>query len=350
MKKKTNVSDKIHLFTVFSASLIILTAGIDAFLEHNSINGADIFIATAGFIAFLLIIIYGFTLTKTIIKPLLKIMEELNMESQDAAAASIQVEAASREIAEASIEESSSIQETAATLEETTSMICQNNTNTQEVAKLSEHEKNLSEKSYEEMVKLIEYMDKIKESSEEITKVVKVIDQIAFKTNLLSLNASVEAAKIGREGDSFAVVAEEIRNLSQKTEQASKDTEEIINKNILLVKEGHELALDVENSLSEIDKEAKKISNYMGEISTASMEQARGVEEIQKAVSQMEQATHMNAHSANECATAAKDLSHQADYVKEIISELSEIIKGTKEEEETQKSKEIRTAKVYVTQ
>lgn len=329
MSRGFNLVDKLHLFIVCSASSVILIAGFDAFLEHHSMPGADTFVATAGFLAFLAIIIGGWTLTGIVIKPILKAIEDLNLESAEAAAASSQVEAASQELAEATLEESASIQETAATLEETSSMIQQNSVNTQEAAALSKQAMAFAEKSYVEMKKLLDYMDKLKQSSEQIFKIAKVIDMIAFQTNILSLNAAVEAAKIGKEGNSFAVVAEEVGKLAHKSDEAAKSTEDMLATNMQLVSEGLTLAIDVEDALSDIDQESKKISALMDEISVASAEQARGVNEIHKAVAQMEIAVHSNAHSAEECSSAASSLSSQADCVKNIIDKLSLIVSSS---------------------
>lgn len=328
MNRALSSTEKLRLFTVFSASAIILIAGIDAFLEHNSFWFADGFIAIAGFIAFLSILMTGFTLANMLMNPLHKAVDELNMESAETAAASSQVEAASSELAEATLEESASIQETAATLEETSSMINQNNVHTQEAAALSKNAVKLSENSYSEMVKMLDYMEKLKQSSDEISKIVKVIDNIAFQTNILSLNASVEAARAGSEGNAFAVVAEEVRNLAQRSEEAAKNTEVIILNNIQLVDEGLLLANDVENSLAEIDQESKKINSLMEEISVASAEQSKGVNEIHKALAQMEIAVHTNAHAAGECASAARDLSSQSACVKAIVDDLTILVTG----------------------
>lgn len=326
MNSKVSVADKLRLFIVFSASAIILITGFDAYLEHHEFAAADYFIAIAGAIAFISVLLLGFSLINMLMKPLHKAIDDLNMESAEAAAASSQVEAASRELAEASLEESASIQETAATLEETSSMIQQNSLNAQEAAILSKDAMRFAEESYVEMQSMVDHMEKLQETSEEIFKIAKVIDNISFQTNILSLNASVEAAKIGREGNAFAVVAEEIRKLSQKTDEASKHIEEILSKNTELVEEGLTFSKDVEEDLSKIDQESKKISSLMDEISVASTEQAKGVNEIHKAIAQMEIAVHSNAHSADECAYAAKDLSLQADYVKDIVNNLNMLL------------------------
>lgn len=328
MNQSVSSFDKLRIFTFFAAASIFSIALCDVYLEHNSIPNADIFMAMAGLSAFFLINFVGFYLINSLMNPLHKVIDDLNSESAEAASASSQVEAASYELAEACLEESASIQETAATLEETSSMIQQTTSNTQETANLSKQGMINAEKSYEEMKKLLVYMDKLKDSSENIFKIVKVIDTIAFQINILSINASIEAAKVGKDGNSFAIVAEEIRNLAQRTDEAAKNTEDIITENIKLVNEGFVLANDVEESLSEIDSESKRINALMAEISVASVEQAKGVDEIHKAISQMEIAVHSNAHSADECADAAKSLSSQADCVKETVDGLSLIIYG----------------------
>lgn len=329
MKQNLNATDKLNLFTVFSSSTILLIGGFDAFWEHQGFANADAFVATASLITFLVINILGFALSHFLFKPLHKAIDDLKMESDETAAASVQVEAASSELAEASLEESASIQETAATLEETSSMIQQNSINTQEAAQITKQTMQLSEKSYSEMQQLLDYMEKLKISSNKIEKIMKLIENIAFQTNILSLNASVEAAKVGNEGNSFAVVASAIRDLAQKSDIQSKETEDIIKENIKLVNEGLNFAKDVEDSLSEIDSESKRISKLMEEIAQASTEQSRGVDEIHKAIVQMETVAHSNAHCADECASAAKSLSSQTFCVKGIINDLNLLIKGS---------------------
>jgi len=176
--------------------------------------------------------------------------------------------------------------------------------------------------------KLMGTMQELESSSNEISKIIKAIDEIAFQTNILSLNAAVEAARAGDAGKGFAVVAEEVRNLAQRSAQAAKDTESIIANNISLSKQGIEMAKEVDTSLSQIDVEVNKVDELLDEIAVATNEQAQGVAQINKAISQMEQVLQTNASTAEESASASHELSSQASSVKEIVETLRLMVQG----------------------
>ena len=169
-----------------------------------------------------------------ITRPIKHAIDGLNIGTEEVSAASSQVAAASQQLAEGTTEQAAAIQETSATLEETSSMVHQNRENTQEAASLAKKTKQFAEKSTWDMHHAMAAMEELKGSSNEIGKIIKVIDEIAFQTNILSLNAAVEAARAGDAGKGFAVVAEEVRNLAQRSAQAAKDTTVIIERNIEL--------------------------------------------------------------------------------------------------------------------
>lgn len=284
-------------------------------------------------IAILIIIVVAvlFTFVKDIVSSMDRITRELDLSSSEVSAASSQLEAASQKLAEGSTEQAASIQETSSTLEETSSMVQQNRDNTQQAAVLAKQSKDYANKSNSEMQKMMEAMEELKKSSAEISKIIKVIDEIAFQTNILSLNAAVEAARAGDAGKGFAVVAEEVRNLAQRSAQAAKDTTAIIESNINLSENGAEIAKMVQKSIVEIDDQSRKVSELLDEISVATNEQAQGIDQINKAISQMEIVLASNAQTAEESASASKSLSSQVQNLDSVIANLKSFVEGQKD-------------------
>lgn len=275
-----------------------------------------------------LLISLGLMIANAITKPIKKAIDGLNIGTEEVSSASSQVASAAQALAEGASEQAAAIQETSATLEETSSMVHQNRENTQQAASLAKQAKQYAEKSNDEMHKMSQSMTELKNSSNEIAKIIKVIDEIAFQTNILSLNAAVEAARAGDAGKGFAVVAEEVRNLAQRSAQAAKDTTVIIESNINLSDSSVNIAKAVRESVESIGEQAAKVSDLLDEISVATNEQAQGVEQIHKAVSQMEDALQSNASTADESASASRSLQEQAINVKEIVDSLIVLVDG----------------------
>lgn len=278
--------------------------------------------------SFGLLLTLGTMVSKMITGPISQAVGELDEGAHQVAAASEQLSAASEQLASGTSEQAAAIQETSASIEESDSMVRQNTDNTQEAAVLAKKTKEFADRSQDKMEKMTVSMGELKKSSDDIAKIIKVIDEIAFQTNILALNAAVEAARAGDAGKGFAVVAEEVRNLAQKSAQATKDTAKIIESNLLLSKQNTDMTQEVDSDIKEINLQAQKVSDLLGEIAVASKEQSQGIEQIDKAIKQMEQVLHSNASTAEESASASRELSSQADSVKDIVQTLLVMVEG----------------------
>ena len=229
-------------------------------------------------------------------------------------------------LAEGNTEQASAIQETASTLEETASMVSQNTENTRMAAGLAQQAKDAASKGSQQNMEMMESMTELKISSDQIAKIIKVIDDIAFQTNILSLNAAVEAARAGDVGKGFAVVAEEVRNLAQKSAQAAKDTAVIIESNISLSEKGVNASQRTNESLKEINTQVQKVSEIISEVAIATEEQNQGIVQINQAMSQMTIVTQSNSTIAEGNVSAIASLSEQVQNMKAAVSGLIALV------------------------
>ena len=171
----------------------------------------------------------------------------------------------------------------------------------------------------------------ITRTSEETGKIIKTIDEIAFQTNLLALNAAVEAARAGEAGAGFAVVADEVRNLALRAAEAARNTSGLIENTIKAVKQGNELTQATQEAFRENVANAGKVGQLVDEIAAASEEQAQGIDQINKAVSEMDKVTQQTAANAEESASASEELNAQAEQMKGYVSDLAAVIGGRRE-------------------
>jgi methyl-accepting chemotaxis protein len=175
---------------------------------------------------------------------------------------------------------------------------------------------------------MAEAVSEISRSSEETSKIIKTIDEISFQTNLLALNAAVEAARAGEAGAGFAVVADEVRNLAMRAAEAAKNTGNLIENTIRAVKKGNELTLATKEAFKNDVEISSKVGKLIDEIAAASQEQAQGIEQINKAVAEMDKVTQQNAANAEESAAAAQQMNAQAEVMKGFVSELDILAGG----------------------
>jgi len=321
---------------VIAAAASIADAGLNhteriAQETNNSLIVSSGIMVTGLMIALIVGAILSFVIIRSITKPITKVVKDLTEGSLQVASASGQLSDSSQQLAEGSAEQASSIEETASTLSESASMVQQNTENTRQTSLLVKATKKAAEDGNDQMDYMMSAMGDIKRSSDEISKVIKVIDDIAFQTNILALNAAVEAARAGDAGMGFAVVAEEVRNLAQRSAQAAKDTAGMIEGSIERSSKGVEIAEKVAKSLKEINVKADKVDDIMQEVLVASQEQTQGISQINKAIEQMEQVTQNIASNAEESSAASEQLNAQAESMNDIVDSLRKMVYGSSE-------------------
>ncbi|MDR1519298.1 MAG: methyl-accepting chemotaxis protein [Planctomycetota bacterium] len=266
--------------------------------------------------------------TRAIVLPINRIIERLSEDSERIAGASRQISDASQSLAEGATEQAASLEETSSALEETASMTRQNADNAARASETMQYTGTLFVKGSGYMSEMTASMADISESADRIGRIIKTIEEIAFQTNLLALNAAVEAARAGEAGKGFAVVADEVRNLAQRSAQAAQETTLLIQGAVDRVRKGSEVVGHLGKSFSDINESATTISRLVREITEATHEQAQGVDQVNTAVAQMDKVTQQNSASAEETAAAAERLSDQAAQLDDMVNNLARLVGG----------------------
>ncbi|HEC59616.1 MAG TPA: PAS domain S-box protein [Methylophaga sp.] len=245
------------------------------------------------------------------ISKLAETVKEINETASSIAMASSEISEGNIDLSQRTEEQASSLEETASSMEELTSTVRQNSDNARQANQLAANAREQAEKGGAVIKNAISAMTAISASSKKVTDIIGVIDEIAFQTNLLALNAAVEAARAGEQGRGFAVVASEVRNLAQRSASAAKEIKELINDSGEKVKEGSMLVDESGRTLEEIVIGAKKVGDIISEIAAAGAEQTQGIEQVNKAVTQMDEMTQQNAALVEEAAAASESLEEQ---------------------------------------
>ncbi len=223
-----------------------------------------------------------------------------------------QITKGNEDLASRTSEQASALEETSASMEEMTSTVKQNADNARQANQLAISAREAADKGGAVTVRAIKAMGEINKSSKKIADIITVIDEIAFQTNLLALNAAVEAARAGEHGRGFAVVAAEVRKLAQRSATAAKEIKGLINESIQRVNDGSELVDQSGKTLEEIVSSVKRVTDIIAEITTASQEQASGIDQVNKAIMSMDETTQQNAALVEETTSASQSLKEQA--------------------------------------
>jgi len=271
----------------------------------------------------------AFAIIRSINTALRSAVNELSEGANQVASAASQVASSSQGLAQGSSEQAASLEETSASSEEINSMAQKNTTNSQEAAALVSQSQQKFAETGQSLDQMVAAMSEISAQSEKISKIIKVIDEIAFQTNILALNAAVEAARAGEAGMGFAVVADEVRNLAQRCAQAAKDTAALIEESITKSQDGKAKVDTVAAAIHAVTEQAAQVKTLVDEVNMGSQEQARGLDQISKAIVQMEQVTQKVAANAEESASAAEELNAQSESLKQVVTRLTSMVGGS---------------------
>jgi len=251
--------------------------------------------------------------TKLLIGQIIQATGLVNIGANEIAAGNIDLSARTES-------QASSLEQTASAMEQLTATVKQNSDSAHEASKLVIATSDIAVKGGEAVSHVIDTMGSIKESSRKIVDIIGVIDGIAFQTNILALNAAVEAARAGEQGRGFAVVATEVRHLAQRSASAAKEIKGLILDSVERIETGAEIVDDAGRTMDEIVKSVKRAATIMSDISSSSMEQSAGIEQVNVAITQMDQITQQNAALVEQAAAAAETMKEQADGLAQLVN------------------------------
>jgi len=318
-------------------SLVITVPSKEAFATVTQIRDSlhkQVSSAMLGLIPLVLVLsalgcLVGYWLSQTISHPLKKTIENLTAGAGNIISAAAQMSHASQDIAAGAGQQAANLQETSSSMEEISAITKKASIGSSQASMLADKTLNVADAGSKSMTQMQGAMDRIQKSSTETSKIIKAIDEIAFQTNLLALNAAVEAARAGEAGKSFAVVAQEVRNLAGRCAGAAKDTADIIDRSITDTKQGVEITAQVGKLLGEIIAGSKESAALIKQIAEGSSTQVIKIEQVNSAMEQMNNVTQQNSASADESAGVSHELNRQAQAMNEIIEHLIVLITGS---------------------
>jgi len=317
-----------YAITIAESSFLSLANNI----KSNTVKSLSHVIKLLGITGIIMIAcgaIIGLFFSLSLSKSIRRINNNLSDGARLVSTAVHQISAASKEMADGATEQAASLQETAASLEQISAMSMRNAKNANEARELINEITTIVDKADSGMVELTSSMKSIYNAGEETQKIVQTIDQIAFQTQLLSLNASVEAARAGDAGAGFAIVAEEVRKLALNTTEAAKETAAIVTGSFQKIKHGSEILSENNVIFKEIEKGAKQAYILISDISEGSHEQQVGIEQINSAMSKMDIVTQRNTNHANAFADNSEEVNNQTIEMYRLVETLGTIVDGS---------------------
>lgn len=269
-----------------------------------------------------------FLVSRNIASGLARLIYSLRQGAEHVYRAAGEIARSSQELAQGASDQAVSLEETSAVLSDIAQMTHKNSDDARSASGLSCQAREAAENMDQTMNRLSQAMSAMNESSSQIKRIIRVIEEIAFQTNLLALNAAVEAARAGEHGRGFAVVADEVRSLAQRSAEAARETTTLIENSVNRVHEGAEVAGEVVSGLGGIVRDVGEVTSLINRIAEASAEQTMGVDQATHTVNQMDSLTQQNAANAAESASSVEQLSEQAAYVKRAVDALSRALSG----------------------
>jgi methyl-accepting chemotaxis protein len=320
--------DKVGVFDTVKSLGWVLTATVPKreFLEGAHSLGRVIIGLGMGTIG----VIGGvvFLLLRSLVNPLAAMVHSLRENAAQVRSGASQISSASQSLAEGASEQAAALEETSSSLEEMSSVTQQNSDYAQRAKDLANQARQAADAGAADMVTMNQAMAAIQVSSGDISKIIKTIDAIAFQTNILALNAAVEAARAGEAGMGFAVVAEEVRHLAQRSAVAAKETADKIEGAIAKTDQGVNISSKVAQGLREIIGQIRQVDELVAEVAAASREQNQGIAQVNTAVAQMDKVVQSTAASAEESAGAAEHMNGEAQKMEDSVRQLLALVQG----------------------
>ncbi len=304
--------------------------GTGIYLDSLNTEMGQVRFAFIGVLAFVAFIGGGlaFWFARSTSRPITLAVQGLRKVAVRVSDASSHVASASHDLADGASQQAASIEQTSASVEEIASMTKRNADNSTQADRLMKETSSILVRATQSMSDLTLSMNQISSASQDTQKIVKTIDEIAFQTNLLALNAAVEAARAGEAGAGFAVVADEVRNLALRAAEAARNTAALIEGTVGKVKIGAELVSKTTVEFSGVTDMVGKAGQLVGEIAMASSEQSDGLQQLNSAVSAVDDVVQKNAASAEQTSAAAQEMTNQATRMQQYITELASVIGG----------------------
>jgi len=251
---------------------------------------------------------------------LVRLIGQVRTAADSIATGSSQIASGNQDLSSRTEQQAASLQETASSMEQLTATVRQNAESAQQASALANGASDVAHKGSAVVSQVVETMTDISDSSSKIAEITGIIEGIAFQTNILALNAAVEAARAGEQGRGFAVVASEVRSLAQRSSSAAKEIKALIGASVQKIRDGSRFADDAGHTMAEVTMAVARVTDIMGEIAAASSEQSRGIEQVNIAITQMDEVTQQNAALVEEAAAASKSLEDQGHRLTEAVS------------------------------